>query len=552
MFRAGPQAGKLNRRKVHAKDEAPTTTGSKDSKKRRPKTNPATIHEPSGNGTPRLGLISSPLFYQTNHLNLASILSCGYLKPIGGFRKYYSDLLELAPGWIPLTTEPQLLGTDHVTSESPSLPIYIELTTDPNTSATLIGDGDASVFVTDLPISISKISTIHLRSDRERDEILARDYSGIDFSAFALKVSPQLFTAGSTPAAAEAFISNLPKPTKELAFELIDKRAGAIVAVFATGNSLEIRPTDLRALLGIPEDNPSQTDALINFSTFIAVDPTNTDYVLLAASIAELSMVDRFSNWDPSTILKSISTRFATMAPDPEPTLELLRNVFRVINLKRPFGDVGPGPGNLTANALQWVLTNPEMDALLDPPPFIKSASQAQFFAAIMSGFLTGFELSSPHLRTADVCCFLWDWQASALKSAQNISVNAAIRSDESTWTVLHNDKTIASGLSAPISLPTQEDSAEPVYTAAQVETNGWFECLKYSIAAAVDEVAISIRDGRISIMIPGPVVVEKQIDFERLAERLGKSTETAKTIAPENKVKPRVPKPRSKNAKLS
>ena len=69
------------------------------------------------------------LFLLTNRMNLNGVLSSRMLAPRESFHKYYADLLELSPGWVPLLTSPPpaTLVASVVAERGSGSPVLVEL-----------------------------------------------------------------------------------------------------------------------------------------------------------------------------------------------------------------------------------------------------------------------------------------------------------------------------------------------------------------------------------------------------------------------------------------
>ena len=81
---------------------------------------------------PRLSSPLERLYFLTNRMNLNGVLSSRLVAPRDSFQKYYTDLLQQTPGWVPLLRDaPTSAQIQAVTSErGAGAPVVVEFPLD--------------------------------------------------------------------------------------------------------------------------------------------------------------------------------------------------------------------------------------------------------------------------------------------------------------------------------------------------------------------------------------------------------------------------------------
>lgn len=152
---------------------------------------------------------NSSFLFLTNRYNLLDILSSGWIKPAARYTKYYSDLGESCPEWIPLLVHaPSSQLVEDASSHEPgSFPVLLEIDLcdvsghmqvireDYQTEQSelpLLGGAVAILIAGVLPASL--VRAVHFRSEVELEEHTARKYENIRGNFISLHVSPDRFT----------------------------------------------------------------------------------------------------------------------------------------------------------------------------------------------------------------------------------------------------------------------------------------------------------------------------------------------------------------------
>jgi len=210
-----------------------------------------------GPPSPPLDRIAAPClvwYLPSNQLNLMFMLAASLVTGPAGFgRKYFTDVLSVYPGWLPLFAEtiPAAVLALAVSEGSHLRRIMaaLDLSRLRGPVLTLGPDGDVrpvqfpegltgaeSVLFVPAPLPTTWIQSIHFASkeDRAAVEDEAQDYANVPFAAYKRKVSPKLFAAKSPcpwPPVAET-LSNRDRPTDGVAAV-----GGALGLLFALGNN---------------------------------------------------------------------------------------------------------------------------------------------------------------------------------------------------------------------------------------------------------------------------------------------------------------------------
>ncbi len=149
----------------------------------------------------------------TNHLNLMYMLAAGLVMPPAGFGgKYYRDVLECFPGWIPVfTNKVPKSAIESAISEATHLkPVLVEIDLT-GISGGVIAldehgprelrypdrlDGMGDVVLVPAPLPVSRIDSIVFQTsaDRRACEADARDFGNVPLDIFTRRTHKTLFT----------------------------------------------------------------------------------------------------------------------------------------------------------------------------------------------------------------------------------------------------------------------------------------------------------------------------------------------------------------------
>jgi hypothetical protein len=345
------------------------------------------------------------LFLLTNRMNLNGILSSRILAPRESFHKYYSDLLELSPGWVPLlAVQPTAQLVKQVVAErGAGVPVLVEL------SESVLNGRDPDSPVTYVRAALlSDVVAIHFREERSLREHRARGYSNVHPYEDLLRVSAELFTSASEA----EFPIGAPEDGAAVDWLQIDRARGAVNGLLAAGDSGEGLAVAAGALgaLRLPEGT-----ILPRWLTWDALTGT----VLPAAPESEAELADRLifqtayrilgerdltESWSPSEVLETVASEITATQPGPAAQILVDRNLRRVrelVNVERDFEPLrNPGSPYVAAKSFLMVLLRPDLGQLLDWPPEETGADHTtRAVAAVLAGRLRGLARESVKLR---------------------------------------------------------------------------------------------------------------------------------------------------------
>ncbi|MFJ4171661.1 hypothetical protein ACIPY3_19330 [Paenarthrobacter sp. NPDC089714] len=347
------------------------------------------------------------LFLLTNQMNLNGILSSRILAPRESFHKYYADLLELSPGWVPLLTIPppaQLI--ERVVREHGSgAAVLLELST-----SVLNGRELGSPVTYIRAAKFLDVVAIHFREEKSLREHQAREYSNVRPHDELLRVSPQLFEAASE----DGFAIGIPPRGSSIDWLRIDRARGAVNGLLAAGDSgegLAVAAGVLGAQL-IPPGAvlpPWLTWDAMAGSVPVRVPATENeaeraDRLIFHGAYRILGQRDRTVSWRPSEVLEAVAGEIAAKQPSSRVRKLVdwnLQHVGQIVNVERDFEPFrNPGTPYVAAKSLLMVLLRPDLGQLLDWPVQESGADPTtRAGAAVLAGQLRGLARESVKLR---------------------------------------------------------------------------------------------------------------------------------------------------------
>lgn len=350
---------------------------------------------------------SRTLYFLTNRMNLNGILSSRLVAPRESFQKYYTDLLQRTPGWVPLLRNaPTPAQIEAVTSErGAGAPVLVEFPLD------VPGNAERDAAIVYVPaVALSEAVAIHLPSERDLREHRARAYSNVHQHNQLLRATPELFQSDAldrrTPSPAS--------PAPAVDWRSLDRIRGAINAAFASVNSVEqlvlvaalVGATRLPAAVSVPAwfgwldlDDHADPDARPE------PDSTRPDHVGFRAAYDVLGDQDISEAWRPNEVLDAMESRVREACMGDDAADAMVRNLGRVrsiVNVEVDFEPFRPSARALvSAKALLLVLLRPELDQLLTWPDHETGADDAtRVVAAVLAGRLRGLARESTELRS--------------------------------------------------------------------------------------------------------------------------------------------------------
>ncbi|AIY15585.1 hypothetical protein GUY44_09325 [Pimelobacter simplex] len=346
-------------------------------------------------------------YFLTNRMNLNGILSSRLVAPRESFQKYYTDLLQQTPGWVPLLRDaPTPAQIETVTSErGAGAPVLVEFPLD------VLGKVRSDAPVVYVPaVALSEAVAIHLPSERDLREHRARGYSNVHPHDQLLRVTPELFQSD----ASDVITLSPASPAAAVDWRSVDRIRGAINAAFASVSSGEqlvlaaalLGATKLPAAVSVPAwfgwldlDDHAAPDA--------RPEPDNTrpDHVGFRAAYDVLGDRDVSEAWSPNEVLDAVESRVreAGLADDAaDAMVQNLARVRSIVNVEVDFEPFRPSARALvSAKALLLVLLRQELDQLLGWPDDETGADDVtRVLAAALAGRLRGLARESTELRS--------------------------------------------------------------------------------------------------------------------------------------------------------
>jgi hypothetical protein len=323
-----------------------------------------------------------PLFFLTNRMNLNTILGSRLIAPREAFRKYYADLLDLTPGWVPLlTAAPAKAQLDFVTGERGSgSAVLVEFAGD-------VGKGERSVFgdgVVYVPAApIADVRGIHFPDERSLREHRARVYGNVHPHDDLLRLTPELFSGD----AVEVAIGS-PSVAASPDWRRVDRIRGAASAAVSYATTVDEPGIELPSWLTWT----ALADLMQGEGQGGIASP---DAVTFAAVYAVLAEFDVAASWSPGAVLSAVAERVEAASLTHDDLRLVMRNLQRVRQLVDAEVEFEPfrstSSALLSAKALILVLLRPNLADLLAWPDRSTGADAAtQLVAAIFAGRLRG------------------------------------------------------------------------------------------------------------------------------------------------------------------
>lgn len=345
------------------------------------------------------------LFLLTNRMNLVGILSSRVLAPRESFYKYYADLLELSPGWVPLlTVRPTARLVDRVVSErGAGAPVLIEL---PESGMKGREPYTPVTYVRAAPLS--EVVAIHFRDSKSLREHRARGYSNVHPHDDLLRVSPELFTSTS----GVEFAFGAPEAGAAVDWLQIDRTRGAVNGLLAAADSGEGLAVASGALGAARVPKGTIVPQWLTWDSLTGrvsaptteIEAELADRLIFQTAYRILGERDQTEYWSPSEVLETVASEIRAAQPSHGAQSLVDRNLQRVrelVNVERDFEPLrNPGSPYVAAKSFLLVLLRPDLGQLLDWRAEETGADQTtRAVAAILAGRLRGLARESARLR---------------------------------------------------------------------------------------------------------------------------------------------------------
>ncbi|MGZ4531335.1 MAG: hypothetical protein ACXVXP_03170 [Mycobacteriaceae bacterium] len=327
----------------------------------------------------------------TNRLNLNGILSSRLIGPRESYGKYYRDLLELTPGFVPvLAAPPAPDALDHVIATPRTGPVLLE---------TRIHAEDAGVWFVPA-FALADVTAIHLPDEQALREHSSRRYANVHQHDDLLRVTPELF---SGPVGLEQIVVGCPAPGEPVDWALGDRLRGSFSA--AAHAATDARTLEVAAaLIGSIPVGDFETRRLGLGRTADTEPPaSDEEEVLFASAFDLLCSTDMQTAWNAMGIVEALEEAAVSSHPESTRLASNLAAVRSVVSGERPFVPFRSAndAALMSAKALLLVLLRPELAELLTWSPAETGADRRTTqCAAVLAGALRGLARESTVLRS--------------------------------------------------------------------------------------------------------------------------------------------------------
>jgi hypothetical protein len=510
--------------------------------------------------------VPGPVLLVTNRYNLLEFLSAGLVLPQPAISKYYVDLLQLAPGRLPLVRGPvHSTIVEQVSSEDPTA-FAVALEVDP----ALLGDStvparaatagrsalsaeEADIWAPAGVLPLGAICAIHFRSQEELDEHTAREYENIE-SSIPLEVSPGLFEGGSVSLdELGAFLAELDDVSSDLGdrLELSDRVTGAhCLMLFAAPADLATLRQLVRFVVGKPAPKSQAQKGAVpgwlspELLSGRATSAGGVDAALFGACCSVLRAIDRQAAWRALDVLNRVEKAVEEYELAPEDLEEIKRNLRPIASILRNERDFKPfehGAGLDAAKAFLMVLLRPEPGRLFSWNVNESGADESvTILAAALVGLLRGHKKLSTEYRNVALDRFLAERVAvqtaatvpDAVKPmvAGEIVVEAAPPSESSEAEraivrlgsqVLVEKLVPTPGLLETLKGADLQDGSVRLIAIDLCREMGWTDCVQSVVRAAGGEILPEAKGKFVTFRFPGLIDVEYVLDAKRFRSAL-------------------------------
>lgn len=345
------------------------------------------------------------LFVLTNQMNLVGILSSRVLAPRESFQKYYTDLLEQCPGWVPLLTVPPNphLVEQVVAERGAGAPVLLEVP-----ESVLRGQHFHASVTYVRALRLSDVVAIHFREMKSLREHRAHRYSNVHPHDDLLRVSPELFPSSSDV----EFFFQAPDARGTVDWLEIDRVRGAINGVLAAADSGEGLAVAAGAL------GASQLPDGIFLPPWLTLDSLTgraaaamtgkkvdlADQLIFQSAYRILGQRDQTEYWSATEVLDTVAREIQSGYTETGSqvliarSLELVRDVLNFERDFEPFSN--PRSPVVAAQSLLMVLLRPDLGQLLKWSTTETGADPiTRTVAAVLAGRLRGLARESVKLR---------------------------------------------------------------------------------------------------------------------------------------------------------
>jgi|GEM_PF-5838997 len=447
------------------------------------------------------------------------------MKPRGGFSKYYADLLDLVPGTIPLFTHKvprNLIG--EVLREQFTIPVVAEFDTIGFAFTDAPEPRDIGLNISCRPVPVSMLTRIYFRNEKDRKEVLARKYEGVEFALFETIVEESKFDGADVPLEqlttrlSAAKCEDLP----EELFILADRVAGSVVMGLCAAEQLSVSALDVAKLSAAQasSDGGSSDDQVLPHIGWPAVDAdpgASLDEALFAAATHVLRRTDRHIAWDPLKVLREVHDVFIERWPEaPKAVVDMLRKMWLALKMEIGYPHFEAFDGAAAGNALLWTLSDPKATGI-GPKGKLDLGPRVRLMTALLSGSLSGFELLPSTSKPKHLYFLGGRLQAAFVNSSgKRVDVGLRLETNDGSWRLVDGGQILTKGARAKAAA---SEPAPPADILAACRKLGWLDCLKTIVHPVKHGDVIVSADG--TVTINGDATVETVVDMEIYRRRL-------------------------------
>ena len=256
--------------------------------------------------------------------NVLEWLSSRLLTPKAAFVKHYADVLDVRDDLVPLVRSSVAGGLVAVASSGASgACVLVEVD---EAAAIPVGDPRVAVLA---PVTFDSVRALHMRSEQQRAEFLARRYENVEVDGLPIEISPELF-AGRAPGEEDLrrALRGVARVRTAVDHALADRLGGGrLMAVQAAADDRALRGL-VQALLRIPPAKPSRQRARTPADWLVlgpalrrpsARKTASFDRQLYEDAAAEFLLRDRRGVLDPNAVVAAVDARMrrrATLSQD--------------------------------------------------------------------------------------------------------------------------------------------------------------------------------------------------------------------------------------------
>ncbi len=336
----------------------------------------------------------------TNRRNLIEFISGMVIRPVEALTKYYPDPLQLTPGAVPVLTAPvpdELVALAQSSEPEFSHPVLIEL---PEKHPKRVP-----------AVRLPRPLVLHFRTEREREEVLARSYDNADLTGTQSHVSPHLFTGGASFNPRRGLRRR--KPLETGIYERLDRFLGALT-VLAMACGTEGQLADAGEVFSRTTLLPGGGEWFTELRDWLLDAPGDS----AAESVLFRSAVNVFGRSDPTRAMGRLEVlaairQDAELADDGEDQeahelnrqLDMVEKVFRG---EREFESFNEG-GSSAVKAILFALLDQRPDQLCSDAARVNATGDVLAGAAVLCGLFQGRRRLALGLRDDRYDAFLAD-----------------------------------------------------------------------------------------------------------------------------------------------